>query len=378
MLASALLQGKALDMRGAVLSCYGHGLSSSAAAFASNSSAHVCPKSLFQRQFRDLDSLGSKERRSRRDSGLEDHFRGCRLARVSAIHTRASGSSGGLRTSESSTTQITFSSLSNSGFQGGEKSWTVATEEPAVPERFAFTPLQQDTGVFFLVLVGAYIWVRVFDFFTSRRIFGQKLSRKIVHITSGLLYMLCWPFFSSSPSAPFIAGLVPLANGIRLLAYGTGTLKDEGLVRSMSRSGDPRELLRGPLYYVLVLYTSTVVFWRQSPVGMIALAMMCAGDGIADIMGRKFGTKKLPYNPDKSWAGSIAMFVFGFLASFGCMQYFSALGFYQLDNSNAAIRLAVISLAATIVESLPITAKLDDNFTVPATVFVLGMLSFPR
>jgi hypothetical protein len=40
-----------------------------------------------------------------------------------------------------------------------------------------------------------------------------------------------------------------------------------------------RELLRGPLYYVLVLYASTVFFWRQSPVGMIALSMMCAGDG---------------------------------------------------------------------------------------------------
>ena len=40
-----------------------------------------------------------------------------------------------------------------------------------------------------------------------------------------------------------------------------------------------RELLRGPLYYVLVLSVCTVFFWRESPVGMLGLATMCGGDG---------------------------------------------------------------------------------------------------
>lgn len=40
-----------------------------------------------------------------------------------------------------------------------------------------------------------------------------------------------------------------------------------------------RELLRGPLYYVLVLILSAVLFWRESPVGVVSLAMMCGGDG---------------------------------------------------------------------------------------------------
>ena len=37
--------------------------------------------------------------------------------------------------------------------------------------------------------------------------------------------------------------------------------------------------------------------------------------GIADIMGRRFGAIKIPYNEKKSWAGSISMFIFGFLIS---------------------------------------------------------------
>ena len=43
--------------------------------------------------------------------------------------------------------------------------------------------------------------------------------------------------------------------------------------------------------------------------GLIALAMMCGGDGIADIAGRNLHGPKLPYNPDKSVIGSAAMLV---------------------------------------------------------------------
>lgn len=39
--------------------------------------------------------------------------------------------------------------------------------------------------------------------------------------------------------------------------------------------------------------------------------------GIADIIGRRFGFQKLPYNQQKSWAGSCSMFIFGFLISIG-------------------------------------------------------------
>lgn len=69
-----------------------------------------------------------------------------------------------------------------------------------------------------------------------------------------------------------------------------------------------QELLRGPLFYVLIMTAVTVVFWRDSPVGMMVLSLMCGGDGLADIIGRKYGKAKLPFNKAKSWAGSLAMF----------------------------------------------------------------------
>jgi dolichol kinase len=40
-----------------------------------------------------------------------------------------------------------------------------------------------------------------------------------------------------------------------------------------------RELLRGPLYYVIVLLIIVLVFWRDSPIGIVSLSMMSGGDG---------------------------------------------------------------------------------------------------
>eukprot|EP00257_Ricinus_communis_P028108 XP_025015522.1 phytol kinase 1, chloroplastic isoform X2 [Ricinus communis] len=151
---------------------------------------------------------------------------------------------------------------------------TTASPSLLIP-RFSVSSgaLLQDAGATAAVLAGAYGLVLTFDTLTQRNIIQQTLSRKLVHILSGLLFAVSWPIF--------------------------------------------RELLRGPLYYVLVLIFCALVFWRESPVGVMALAMMCGGDGVADIMGRRFGSAKLPHNHQKSWAGSISMFISGFLISIG-------------------------------------------------------------
>lgn len=49
-------------------------------------------------------------------------------------------------------------------------------------------------------------------------------------------------------------------------------------------------------------------------VGFLVVALMCGGDGMADIIGRRFGRgAKLPHNSNKSWAGSAAMLTGGAL-----------------------------------------------------------------
>lgn len=203
----------------------------------------------------------------------------------------------------------------------------------------------------------------------------QKLNRKLVHISVGLVFVLFWPFYSNGKQAPLLAAVAPGINIIRMLILGLGIQRNDSVVKSMSRYGDYRELLKGPLYYACTITLATIVFWRTSPVAIAAVCNLCSGDGFADIVGRRFGRQKLPYNHEKSFAGSIAMACTGFLACIGFMHYFSLFGFIE-ESWDLILGFLWVSIASAIVESLPISIELDDNLTVPFTSFLLGCLVF--
>jgi len=203
----------------------------------------------------------------------------------------------------------------------------------------------------------------------------QKLSRKLVHTLAGPLFVLCWPLFSDAPYAQYLAAVVPSLNGVRLLLAGTGVVADPRAVSAMTRTGDPKELLRGPLYYVVVLLAVTAVYWRASPVGLVIASLMCGGDGLADIVGRRLGASNpLPWNPAKSWAGSAAMMGGGFAMSMALIAYFAAAGYLQLQLGPTAAAVAAISVVAALVESLPINQSVDDNLSVPGVAAVMGVM----
>ncbi|KFK24895.1 hypothetical protein AALP_AA8G038700 [Arabis alpina] len=245
-----------------------------------------------------------------------------------------------------------------------------------ISSAIATSSILHDVGATVAVLGGAYALVLSFDNLTKRNVIPQSLSRKLVHILSGLLFVLSWPIFSESTEARYFAAFVPLVNCLRLVVNGLSVTPNSTLIKSVTREGRPEELLRGPLFYVFALLVSVVFFWRDSPTGMLSLAMMCGGDGIADIMGRKFGSVKIPYNPRKSWAGSISMFIFGFFISIGLLYYYSSLGYLHMNWETTFQRVAMVSMVATVVESLPITDQLDDNVSVPLATILAAYVSF--
>lgn len=196
-----------------------------------------------------------------------------------------------------------------------------------------------------------------------------------MHTLAGPLFILCWPFFSASPYAQYVAAVVPALNGTRLLLAGHGIIQDQRAVNAMTRTGDPQELLRGPLYYTIVLMAVTAVYWRESPVGLVITALMCGGDGLADIVGRRLGgSNPLPWNPAKSWAGTVAMLLGGFSVAMALIWFFAATGYLHLDMAPTATAVATISLVAAIIESLPINQTVDDNLSVPGVAAVMGVM----
>lgn len=213
-------------------------------------------------------------------------------------------------------------------------------------------------------------WLRLMDFFAHQGWVESRLSRKIIHIGTGPIFVLCWLLFPDVWYARWLAALIPLSITIQFALIGLGIVKDEASVKAMSRSGDPREILRGPLYYGIMFVLLTLFFWKDSPVGMIALMMMCGGDGIADVVGRRFRSPNLFHSPNKSIAGSIGVFLGGWVMSMFILAVYTALGVFSLPLSAYMLPVSLIALASTVIESFP--QKDIDNITVTLMAALLG------
>ena len=217
-------------------------------------------------------------------------------------------------------------------------------------------------------------WLRIMDFAAHRGWIESRLSRKVIHIGTGPLFVLCWLLFRDTPDARWLAASVPLLITIQFILIGLGVIKDEASVRAMSRSGDRREILRGPLYYGIAFILLTIFFWKDSPVGMTALMMMCGGDGIADVVGRRVASPKVPWSREKSTAGSLSVFLGGFLMAAVILWIYVSLRIFSGPFSGYLVPLLLLSLAAAAVESLPFHDV--DNITFTMVVGLLGLALF--
>ncbi|MDP3185185.1 MAG: phosphatidate cytidylyltransferase [Anaerolineales bacterium] len=220
----------------------------------------------------------------------------------------------------------------------------------------------------------ALAWLRLMDFAAQRGWIESRLSRKLIHIGTGPLFVLCWLLFKDTPEARWLAALVPFLITVQFALIGLGVIKDEASVKAMSRNGDRREILRGPLFYGIVFVVLTIVYWKDSPIGMTALMLMCGGDGLADILGRGLKSAKLPWNKEKSWAGSLGMFLGGWVLAAFILGMFTLAGILRGPFAGALAPITIIALAGTLVESLPL--KDVDNITVTLAAVALGYWLF--
>jgi len=134
--------------------------------------------------------------------------------------------------------------------------------------------------------------------------------------------------------------------------------------------------LEGPFIYTIVVFLTILVLWRDTLAGAIVLSTMAAGDGAADIVGRRLGkNNKWFFNEDKSIAGSLAFFVASTLCSLGIAWWFNFTGVVTLSDSLLTIteKIALISALCAGVELLPFG---DDNWSVPISAAVLSAVLF--
>jgi len=223
----------------------------------------------------------------------------------------------------------------------------------------------------FAIAIG---FLRLMDFFAQRGWIDGKLSRKLIHIGTGPIFVLCWLMFPDLPISRWLAALVPLLITVQFALVGLGIMKDEASVQAMSRTGDRREILRGPLFYGIMFVLLTVVYWKESPIGIAALMMMCGGDGVADIIGRRVRSPKLAWSREKSFAGLVSVFVGGWLMTLFVIAVYIGLGVFAAPFTAYLLPVTLIALGGTLVESLPF--KDIDNITLTVVSVIIGHLVF--
>ena len=158
---------------------------------------------------------------------------------------------------------------------------------------------------------------------------------------------------------------VPAVFTLKLSAVGLFAGPDHPDVIAMSRSGRPRDLLFGPLFFTVVMcFTGTALF--RDPRAAFIMGALGWGDGLAPVVGMAYGRHKYClFGPSKSFEGSLTMFV----ASLCGICLFQ----YALPASTlTGLSLLTCAAVATAVEAA--SPPEMDNLLIPIAMFLAGGL----
>lgn len=219
------------------------------------------------------------------------------------------------------------------------------------------------------------VWLGMWERLTSLKLVPSSTTRKVIHITCGPAFVALWPFYSASFSARLMAALVPMTFALVLLVSGLSAEASprSALGKALSRSGSPKEALQGPMLYSISLLGMTVVLF-QTPAAVLAVANMCVGDGLAEVVGRRVGGIKWP-SSSKSLAGSTAFVGGAVVASVLLLQWFQSCGLTSLPDTNSyVLRVAAVAVVSAAVELIAGDLGADDNVSVALTAGLLGSL----
>ncbi|GAX34502.1 diacylglycerol/polyprenol kinase family protein [Nodularia sp. NIES-3585] len=184
-----------------------------------------------------------------------------------------------------------------------------------------------------------------------------EIVRKIVHIGTGNVILLAW-WLNVPASLGITASIV--ASAITLLSYRFPLLPG---INSVGRQS------LGTFFYAVSMGILVACFWhiQQPQYAAIGIMVMAWGDGLAALIGQRFGQHKYKvWGAQKSWEGSLTMALVSFIVSSLIL-----LGVEGNLWQTWVVSLA-IALAATSLEAISFLGI--DNLTVPLGSAGLGFL----
>ncbi|MFX0124782.1 MAG: diacylglycerol/polyprenol kinase family protein [Candidatus Hodarchaeota archaeon] len=242
-----------------------------------------------------------------------------------------------------------------------------------LPSEFSFF---QDIVVMILSFIISILFFYFTDWIKKKGMASQYFTRKLIHLALAPIFLFTFLFYSGEWFSPWIAVIIPIIYFIAIILINLDIIKLNQLTTTMSRSGDPRELLRGIAYYLIAVIVVCIIGWSSypllswySPLAIFVISILAVGDGLADIIGRKMDRYKFKIFAQKSIPGSIAMFV---SSSFACFSFLTIFGY---DVFSMIFLTLIIVGIATIVEAFS-PGELD-NITVPLTTVIVYILVTP-
>ena len=179
--------------------------------------------------------------------------------------------------------------------------------------------------------------------------------RQAVHISMGawalLLRWITWPQAAALATVAllFVWLVLPRIGG-----------------RALYRPGDhARGYPVGMLLYPFLVLLLVLVFRVRLDIVAMAWGILAAGDGFATVAGRRSRGRRVPWNAEKSVAGTVTFVVAGSLAAFA-LGWWTSLGQPAPMSLQAiAVGALIAAVAAGLAETIPV--RLDDNITVAIT-----------
>ena len=183
----------------------------------------------------------------------------------------------------------------------------------------------------------------------------SETARQIVHVSMGafalLLRVLTWwqAALCALAALLFNALVLPRAGG-----------------RAIIRPADAsRGYPLGILIYPVAVLMLILAFPARLDIAAGAWGILAAGDGMATLVGRRWGRHRLGWNPDKTAEGLLAFILAGGAAAVFLVWWTAPAIVPPPPLAFVILAPVIAAVAAGLVETVPVA--LDDNLSVPAS-----------
>lgn len=195
----------------------------------------------------------------------------------------------------------------------------------------------------------------------KKNLLSNEGTRKLIHIGVSNWWIIAMIYFDNKLHASIVPAIFIVIN---YLSYKLS------IIKSMEREGSKNDL--GTVYFpisLLILVFITFGNFSQPYIGALGILIMGYGDGLAAVLGKKYGKNKFYlFGNEKSFAGSLTMFLASFIVSIIILGIYSP--YNLLFNSFC------VAIFATIIEAISPFGL--DNLTVPLLTSIFYQLYLLR